>query len=146
MTSMAIDTRRGQGIPPGRSLTMQRSSVLPTFGGVAGSAVHGRNVYGGVGKGEVLVAKGTAYPCSTMNRGGQVIGGHQELGRTLRTLKHGRIPVAHEAHLIFALCPKGALREEKSHEKEKRPSQNRSLHRRFTENPDNPDFVRVVQC
>jgi hypothetical protein len=124
---------------------MQRSSVLPTLGGVTGSAVHGRNVNGGVGKGEVLVAEGTADPGSTVNRGGQVFGGHQELGRTLHTLKHGRIPVAHEAHLILSLCPKGPPREEKSHEKEKRPSQIRSLHRRLTENPDNPDFVRVVQ-
>ena len=97
------------------------------------------------GKGEVLVAKGTADPGSTVNRGGQVIGGHQKLGRTLRTLKHGRIPVAHEAHLVVALCPKGSPREENPHEKEKRSSQKCSSHRRLTENPDNPDYVRVVQ-
>ena len=79
--------------------------MLLALGGVTEGAIHRGNVCRCVRKGDVLMAESTSDPGRTVHRRSKLVRSHQELGRPLRALKHGRIPVAHEAHLVVALCP-----------------------------------------
>ena len=103
--------------------------MLSALGGVAGGAVHRRHVHSGVGEGEILVAKGTTDSGGAMNRSTKLVRCDQELCRPVRALEHGRIAMAHKAHLIFSLCQQGPKRDGKSQEENSKYPLNLLLHR-----------------
>ena len=129
MAPVAVSTRRGKGVSPGCGLSVEGSTMLPALGGVAGGAVHGRHVHSSVGKGEILVAKGTTDSGGTMDRRTELVRGDQELCSPVRALEHGRIAMAHEAHLILSLCQQGPKRDGKSQEENAKYPLKLLLHR-----------------
>ena len=78
--------------------------MLLALSGMADGTVNRGNVDRGVGEGGVLMAKCAADPSRSMHRVRQILGGDKELSGPVRPLEHGRVPVAHEAHLVINLC------------------------------------------
>ena len=112
MTTVTIHAGGGQGIPPGSSLAVEGLAVLPSLSRVAESTVHRRDVHRRVGEGKVLVADRAAQAGYTVDRPGQVSRRHQEPLGSLHSLEHGRVPMAHEAHLVIGLGPRSLARDE----------------------------------
>jgi hypothetical protein len=112
VATMTIGTGRGQGVTPGFRLAMEGFPVKLGLGGVAEATVHRRNLFC-VGNRNVLVAKGTPHPHLSMNGGGQAFLCDEEPLDLACPLKHDRIPMAHETHIV-SLCPQGPARDNKS--------------------------------
>lgn len=105
MAAVAIHAGGSERIAPGGSLPVKGPGMLLPLSRMASRALYTWDIRSRMGQWKILVAERATDSSRPVHGGPQLVGCHKELGGPICTLKHGRIPVAHEAHLIIPLCP-----------------------------------------